>query len=217
MEAKLKKLPPPQIKSRLWYSGEHLVHQLIFNVMQCRKSKFVIEAIKHCGLTLWADAAVWQVKQLRASGKALAAGKDLSPFACVSTTSMFVLPPNSFSHSPPLCLISLSLSSPAPACPRDSEPLNIHPFSSIAPTVLFGGGKKMALNYSGPNQGYFGRLARLRWGGTNVCVFWCAVSVNSMSTLSCHNHRHYTTMLGSSNALLRTEISPHGCMAERLQ
>lgn len=65
----------------------------------------------------------------------------------------------------------------------------------------FGGGKKMTLNYSGPNQGYF--WLRLRWGGaagSAVCVFWCGDSVNSMSILSCHNYRHYTIMQGSSNA-----------------
>lgn len=136
----------------------------------------------------------------------------LPAFELISPLSVCATPHHatSFSHSPLLCLISLSLSSQAPACPRDSEPLNIHPLSSIAPTVLLEEGekeKKMALNYSGPNQGYFGRLAWLRWGGTSVCVFWCGGSLNSMSIFSCHNCRHYTIMLRSSNVWISPDYN----------
>lgn len=116
----------------------------------------------------------------------------------------------SFSHSPLLCLISRSLSSQAPACPTDSEPLNIHPLSSIAPPVLLEEGGKMTLNYSGPNQGYFWRVPQLRWdgaAGSCVCVFWCGGSVNSMSILSCHNYRHYPIVQGSPNAYFPPDYS----------
>ena len=129
----------------------------------------------------------------------LPASELISPLSVCATPHCAT----SFSHSPLLCLISRSLSSRAPACPRDSGPLNIHPLSSIAPPVLLEEGKKMTLNYSGPNQGYFWRLPWLRWdgaAGSSVCVFWCGGSVNSMSILSCHNYRHYTIMQGSSNA-----------------
>lgn len=80
------------------------------------------------------------------------------------------------------------------------------------------GKKRMTLNYSGLNQGYFWRLPRLRWDGavgSSVCVFWCGGSVNSMSILRCHNCRHYTIMQGSSDAHFTPDDNflslPHGC------
>lgn len=155
-------------------------------------------------------------------------GEDLSASELISSPPLSVCATphcaTSFSHSPLLCLISRSLSSRAPACPRDSDPLNIHSLSSIAPLVLLEewgekkGKKRMTLNYSGLNQGYFWRLPRLRWDGavgSSVCVFWCGGSVNSMSILRCHNCRHYTIMQGSSDAHFTPDDNflslPHGC------
>lgn len=77
--------------------------------------------------------------------------------------------------------------------------------------------KKMTLNYSGPNQGYFWQLPRLRWGGAagcSVCVFWSGGSVNSMSILSRHNYRHYTIMQGSSNAYFSPDCNFPSCAAQ---
>lgn len=67
-------------------------------------------------------------------------GEDLSASELISSPPLSVCATphcaTSFSHSPLLCLISRSLSFRAPACPRDSDPLNIHSLSSIAPLVL---------------------------------------------------------------------------------
>lgn len=83
----------------------------------------------------------------------------------VSTLGVCATPhcATSFPHSPPLCLISPSLSSRASACPRDSEPLNIHPFTSIAPLVLLEEGEGgYDIELFRAQSGYFWRLYRLR-------------------------------------------------------
>lgn len=136
-------------------------------------------------------------------------GKDLNSYL----PSVFALPLTAqppFSHSPLLCLISRSLSSQAPACPRDSETLNIHPLSSIAPTVLLEEGKKWHWIIQGPIRAISGDcldLDEMAQRALSVCVFfWCGASVNSMSILSCHNYRHYTIMQGSSNAYFSSRL-----------
>lgn len=115
-----------------------------------RVSKFFTRAIKHLCLTF---KQAQQYGELNAGDKvvALAAGRHMAKICLPLPTSELISPlsvyatpdcATSFSHSPLLCLISLSLSSQAPACPRDSEPLNIHPLSSIAPPVLLEEGEE---------------------------------------------------------------------------
>ena len=191
-------------------------------------SKFFTRAIKHSCLTFkqalqYGQLNAWEMMVAPADRRCTAkiylhqnSYPPSPPRVCATPHCA-----TSFSHSPLLCLISRSLSSRAPACPRDSDPLNIHSLSSIAPTVLleeWGEKKKkkrMTLNYSGPNQGYFWRLLRLRRdgaAGSSVCVFWCG---SSMSILRCHNCRHYTIMQGSSDAHFSPDDNflslPHGC------
>lgn len=70
----------------------------------------------------------------------------------------------------------------APTCPRDSEPLNIHQLSSIAPLGSLGwegGGEKNDIElFRGPIRGYFWKT-RIKWdemaavSGRRARVFVC--------------------------------------------
>lgn len=133
--------------------------------------------------------------------------KDLSASACISPQCL--CSSLLFSFSSPLFDFSTlvihgpGLSKRLWAIKYSSALINCSPSPFCGGRRGRGGGKKMTLNYSGPNQGYFWRLPWLRWegaAGSSVCVFWCGGSVISVSILGCHNYRHYTIMQGSSNA-----------------
>lgn len=107
-------------------------------------SKFFTRAIKHFCLT-FKQAQQWEkVEALAASRCMLKIYLLLPASELISLHSVCATPhcATSFSHAPLLCLISRSLSSRASASPRDSESLNIHLLSSIAPTVLLEEAKK---------------------------------------------------------------------------
>lgn len=96
-----------------------------------------------CNVSKFSTNASAKVKCLRESSSSGCSWISL-PLPCPAPPPVFALP---ITAQPPFlvllfCLISRSLSSRAPACPRDSEPLNIHPLSSIAPLVLLEGKKK---------------------------------------------------------------------------
>lgn len=181
-------------------------------------------------------------KQALQDGQLYAWENVLAPAACRCMAKLYLLLPaselisplsvcatpdcaTSFSHSPLLCLISQSLSSQAPACPRDSEPLNIHPLSSIAPRVLLEegeeGGKKWHWIIQGPIRAISGDCLDLDEMAQRAPVFVCfdvlapltpcpssAVIITGITPF-CRGHQMPTFLL--------TTILHHYCTAQRLQ
>lgn len=174
-------------------------------------SEFLTRAIKHFCLTFKQRGSV---KCLRESVKTCRCTAKLDLLFLHLDSH---LPPSAFAlpltAQPPFlillffCLISRSLSSRAPACPRDSESLNIHLLSSIAPPVLLveGEGEKKEWHWiiQGPIRAISGDRLDLDEMAQRAPVFVCfdvAAPLTPCPSSARHNYRHYTIMQGSSNA-----------------